>query len=299
MQRAKATASRRSARPSSAKQAPKPGTRRPRCCGRPRRRLAGRSARGCLVEGRMDQPEERRDRGPARRGPFRITADPAAARSDGERGIDLALNAVSAIPVAGWIIGIVVGIGKALAALFKGCARMTSVDPEQRARLPWGNTTATSIRSGSARSSRSTRPASTGPRCSPADRRDPVAAPRRRGQGRPEERPRQGARALRQQDRRLQRHVRLPAGHLPRRGPPAVPPPPAAARHSDLRFYNDGRSSSSTATSRRPATSSRRSSSSPAPPGSRSRPAARTPTRSTARSSSPCGATGSARSTRP
>jgi hypothetical protein len=34
--------------------------------------------------------------------------------------IDLALNAVSAIPVAGWIIGIVVGIGKALAALFKG-----------------------------------------------------------------------------------------------------------------------------------------------------------------------------------
>jgi hypothetical protein len=34
--------------------------------------------------------------------------------------IDIALNAVSAIPVAGWIIGIVVGIGKALAGLFQG-----------------------------------------------------------------------------------------------------------------------------------------------------------------------------------
>jgi len=52
--------------------------------------------------------------------------------------IDLALNAVSAIPVAGWIIGIVVGIGKALAALFKGLRKDDKVDPAQRARLPWG-----------------------------------------------------------------------------------------------------------------------------------------------------------------
>jgi hypothetical protein len=50
--------------------------------------------------------------------------------------MDLALNAVSAVPVAGWIIGIVVGIGRALASIFKG--QRTGIPPPQRARLPWG-----------------------------------------------------------------------------------------------------------------------------------------------------------------
>ncbi|MBK6845363.1 MAG: hypothetical protein IPG88_24225 [Gemmatimonadetes bacterium] len=71
--------------------------------------------------------------------PFAITADPAQLiGAMASVGIDLALNAVSAIPVAGWIIGIAVGIGKALAALFKGLRKGDNVDPAQRARLPWG-----------------------------------------------------------------------------------------------------------------------------------------------------------------
>ncbi len=71
--------------------------------------------------------------------PFTITADPMQLLGAmASVGIDLALNAISAIPVAGWIIGIVVGIGKALAALFKGLRKGDNVDPAQRARLPWG-----------------------------------------------------------------------------------------------------------------------------------------------------------------
>jgi hypothetical protein len=68
---------------------------------------------------------------------FAVTSDPdklLAAMSN--VAIDIALNAVSAIPVAGWIIGIVVGIGRALAALFRG-AKDNAVPPEDRARLPW------------------------------------------------------------------------------------------------------------------------------------------------------------------
>ena len=60
---------------------------------------------------------------------FAVTSDPdklLAAMSN--VAIDIALNAVSAIPVAGWIIGIVVGIGRALAALFRG-AKDNAVPP--------------------------------------------------------------------------------------------------------------------------------------------------------------------------
>jgi len=71
--------------------------------------------------------------------PFTVTSDPLQlVGAMASVAIDLALNAVSAIPVAGWIIGIVVGIGKALAALFKGLRKDDKVDPAQRARLPWG-----------------------------------------------------------------------------------------------------------------------------------------------------------------
>jgi len=71
--------------------------------------------------------------------PFGVTSDPQQlVGAMASVAIDLALNAVSAIPVAGWIIGIVVGIGKALAALFKGLRKDDRVDPAQRARLPWG-----------------------------------------------------------------------------------------------------------------------------------------------------------------
>ena len=69
--------------------------------------------------------------------PFGLTSDPTALLGAmASVAIDIALNAVSAIPVAGWIIGIVVGIGKALASLFKGLA--TSDPVEERAKLPWG-----------------------------------------------------------------------------------------------------------------------------------------------------------------
>ena len=71
--------------------------------------------------------------------PFAVSADPVQLLGAmASVGIDLALNAVSAIPVAGWIIGIVVGIGKALAGLFKGLRKGDNIDPAQRARLPWG-----------------------------------------------------------------------------------------------------------------------------------------------------------------
>ena len=71
--------------------------------------------------------------------PFAVTADPALlVGAMANVALDLALNAVSAIPVAGWIIGIVVGIGRALAGLFKGLLRDGTSPPEERARLPWG-----------------------------------------------------------------------------------------------------------------------------------------------------------------
>jgi len=71
--------------------------------------------------------------------PFAVSADPKVlASAMANVAIDLALNAVSAIPVAGWIIGIVVGIGRALAGLFKGMIDNGASSPEERARLPWG-----------------------------------------------------------------------------------------------------------------------------------------------------------------
>ena len=71
--------------------------------------------------------------------PFGITPDPIKLLGAmASVAIDLALNAVSAIPVAGWIIGVVVGIGRAIARLFGGLRSGDSVAPQQKARLPWG-----------------------------------------------------------------------------------------------------------------------------------------------------------------
>ena len=71
--------------------------------------------------------------------PFAVTSDPTRLLGAmASVAVDIALNAVSAVPIAGWIIGIVVGIGKALAGVFKGLRSGDSVAPEQRARLPWG-----------------------------------------------------------------------------------------------------------------------------------------------------------------
>ncbi|MBL9105129.1 MAG: hypothetical protein JNL82_29555 [Myxococcales bacterium] len=70
--------------------------------------------------------------------PFGVTSDPSRLLSAmSSVAIDLALNAVSAVPVAGWIIGLVVGIGRALASIFAG-GNKDGVPPPQRARLPWG-----------------------------------------------------------------------------------------------------------------------------------------------------------------
>jgi len=71
--------------------------------------------------------------------PFGITSDPLRLLGAmANVAMDLALNAISAIPVAGWIIGIVVGIGKAIARLFKGLRAGDHVPAAQRAVLPWG-----------------------------------------------------------------------------------------------------------------------------------------------------------------
>ena len=50
--------------------------------------------------------------------------------------IDLALNAVTAVPVVGWIVGIMVGIGRALAPIFADLLD-DEVPPARRAILPW------------------------------------------------------------------------------------------------------------------------------------------------------------------
>jgi hypothetical protein len=65
--------------------------------------------------------------------------------------------------------------------------------------------------------------------------RGPCSTASTRGQ----DRARPGPRPLHQQDRRLQRHVRLHPGHVPRRRPPPVPRPTAGRRNASLRFYND------------------------------------------------------------
>jgi hypothetical protein len=71
--------------------------------------------------------------------PFAVTSDPAQLLGAmANVAVDLALNAVSAVPVAGWIIGIVVGIGRALASLFKGVINDGAASPAERACLPWG-----------------------------------------------------------------------------------------------------------------------------------------------------------------
>ncbi|MBL9102744.1 MAG: hypothetical protein JNL82_17490 [Myxococcales bacterium] len=71
--------------------------------------------------------------------PFAATSDPVQLiGAMANVAVDIALNAISAVPVAGWIIGIAVGFGRALAGLFKGLRSGDSVPPEQRARLPWG-----------------------------------------------------------------------------------------------------------------------------------------------------------------
>lgn len=68
--------------------------------------------------------------------PFELTSDPARLLgSMASVAVDIALKAVSAIPVAGWIIGIVVGIGKMFAKIFTGAS--DRIAPVQRARLPW------------------------------------------------------------------------------------------------------------------------------------------------------------------
>ena len=69
--------------------------------------------------------------------PFGLTSDPERLLGAmASVAVDLALNAVTAIPVAGWIIGIVVGIGRAIASIFKGSTR-DGVPPERKSRLPW------------------------------------------------------------------------------------------------------------------------------------------------------------------
>ena len=70
--------------------------------------------------------------------PFPLSADPVEMLSAmASVAIDLALDAVTAVPVAGWIVGIVVGIGKMLAPLFADLVKGDQVPPERRAILPW------------------------------------------------------------------------------------------------------------------------------------------------------------------
>jgi hypothetical protein len=111
----------RSENQSSVKPAHRPGTRRPRCSGRRKRRLAGRPVGDVWSKVASVNAGTDEIAGYLAEVPFRSpTILHCSLGAMASVAIDLALNAVSAIPVAGWIIGIVVGIGRALASLFKG-----------------------------------------------------------------------------------------------------------------------------------------------------------------------------------
>ncbi|SFF43902.1 hypothetical protein SAMN02745121_08866 [Nannocystis exedens] len=70
--------------------------------------------------------------------PFALTTDPEKlVASIASVALDAALDAVTAVPVVGWIVGIVVGIGQALMPLFEGLLEGDPVPPERRAILPW------------------------------------------------------------------------------------------------------------------------------------------------------------------
>ena len=69
--------------------------------------------------------------------PFPLTTDPKVlVGAIANVALDLALNAVTAVPVVGWIAGIVVGIGRAVAPIFRDLMN-NEVPPERRAVLPW------------------------------------------------------------------------------------------------------------------------------------------------------------------
>ena len=70
--------------------------------------------------------------------PFPLTTDPQEMLTAlASVAIDAALDAVTAVPVAGWIVGIVVGIGQALAPIFKDLVAGEAVAPERKTILPW------------------------------------------------------------------------------------------------------------------------------------------------------------------
>ena len=70
--------------------------------------------------------------------PFPLTTDPEElVGAIAGVALDLALNAVTAVPVVGWIAGIVVGIGRALAPLFVGLLDDDEIPAERRHILPW------------------------------------------------------------------------------------------------------------------------------------------------------------------
>ena len=71
--------------------------------------------------------------------PFPLTTDPEQlVGAIAGVALDLALGAISAVPVVGWIVGIVVGIGKALAPLFVGLVKDNDEVPAVRRQiLPW------------------------------------------------------------------------------------------------------------------------------------------------------------------
>ena len=70
--------------------------------------------------------------------PFPLSSDPQELVSAiAGVALDLALNAVTAVPVVGWVVGIVVGIGRALAPMFAGLLADDEIPPERRHVLPW------------------------------------------------------------------------------------------------------------------------------------------------------------------
>jgi hypothetical protein len=282
MQRAAGAGQQRRGGDSSAKPAHRPGTRRPRCSGRPRRRW---SATSWGMSGRRSHPSSL---APARSPacwPRSLSESPLIPAqllgAMANVAIDIALNAVSAVPWRDGSSASLSGSGKALAALSGAFARMTT-SPEQRARLPWGRYNRdidqewvrTFIKIDAA-----------GVDWTPMFAPPTDAIPWKLLDGVDQDDP-----------KNVLGQVLAPS---PTRPSPttactAACRAPSASRAScstaparsgptrSCASTTTAPSSSSTATTRRPATSSPRCSSSPGPPGSRSPPAARTRTRSTA-----------------
>ncbi len=160
--------------------------------------------------------------------PFPLTTDPKVlVGAIANVALDLALNAVTAVPVVGWIAGIVVGIGRAIAPIFRDLMN-NEVPPERRAVLPWKKYSGWLDQDWVRSFIKLEAPGVdwTNTFSPPTDPRPWALADGVDDQG---NKIGQVLAPLLRQGRRVERRLRLPPRHLPRRRDSPVPRPPATS----------------------------------------------------------------------